>query len=140
MRTVVAASAIFGVTVLVSPALSGQSKGAAKPLAMNGGNGKLYIGTYKGEVEVYDETTEKLVETIKLKTIPRSITPSPDRTRFYALDSRFEQIEVVDMATRKTVDTFKLTVGNEHVRAMTSKVFVKPVQSKRFTGFARHVF
>ena len=40
----------------------------------------MYIGTYKGEIEIYDEATEKLVDKIALKTgIPRSITPSPDR-------------------------------------------------------------
>jgi hypothetical protein len=57
------------------------------------------------------------VDKIALKTgIPRSLTPSPDRTRFYALNSRFEEIEIIDIATRKTIDSFKLTVGNKHVR------------------------
>ncbi len=118
MRSIVALAAVFAAAVLVAPALSGQARGAAKAPAITGGNGKLYIGTYKGEVEVYDEATEKMVDTIKLKTIPRSITPSPDRTRFYALDSRFEQIEIVDIATRKTIDTFKLTTGNKNIRVL----------------------
>ena len=89
-----------------------------RPPALSGGNGTLYIGTYKGEIEIFDEATEKLVGTIKLKTgIPRSLTPSPDRTRFYALDSRFEKIEIIDIATRKTIDTFKLTQRQqEHPR------------------------
>ena len=56
---------------------------------LSGGNGTMYIGTYKGEIEIYDEATEKMVDKIALKTgIPRSLTPSPDRTRFYALNSR----------------------------------------------------
>ena len=77
----------------------------------------MYIGTYKGEIEIYDEATEKMVDKIALKTgIPRSITPSPDRTRFYALNSRFEEIEVIDIASRKTIDSFKLSSGNKHVR------------------------
>ena len=81
------------------PPLAAPSRG---PMA-TGGNGTMYIGTYKGEIEIYDEATEKMVDKIVLKTgIPRSLTPSPDRTRFYALDSRFEQIEVIDIATRKT--------------------------------------
>jgi len=102
--------------------------------AIAGGNGTLYIGTYKGEIEVYDEATEKLVETIKLKTIPRSITPSPDRTRFYALDSRFEQIEIIDIATRKSIDTFKLTTGNKNIltvdlmKRMKDKAFARQVK------------
>ena len=81
----------------------GQGKRRRQAPALTGGNGTLYIGTYKGEIEIYDEATEKLVDKIALKTgIPRSITPSPDRTRFYALNSRFEEIEVVDIASRKT--------------------------------------
>jgi hypothetical protein len=118
MRHIVAVAAVFTAVVLVAPALSGQAKGAAKAPVISGGNGTLYIGTYKGEIEVYDEATEKKIDTIKLKTIPRSITPSPDRTRFYALDSRFEQIEIVDIATRKTTDTFKLTTGNKNIRVL----------------------
>lgn len=118
MRRIVAVAAVCAAVVIVAPALFAQAKGAAKTPVMSGGNGTLYIGTYRGEVEVYDEATEKKVDTIKLKTIPRSITPSPDRTRFYALDSRFEQIEVVDIATRKTLDTFKLTTGNKNIRVL----------------------
>ena len=30
--------------------------------------------------------------------------------------ARFEKIEIVDIATRKTIDSFKLSVGNKHVR------------------------
>ncbi|MEP7118137.1 MAG: hypothetical protein ABI880_11170, partial [Acidobacteriota bacterium] len=47
---------------------------------------------------------------------------SPDRTRFYALDSRFEQIEVVDIATRATIDSFKLTTGNKNIRVTNLQV------------------
>ena len=121
MRRFVAVSAVVAAALLVGPTLSGQTRGAAKSAkapTISGGNGTLYIGTYKGEIEVYDEATEKLVDTIKLKTIPRSITPSPDRTRFYVLDSRFEQIEILDIATRKSIDTFKLTTGNKNLRVL----------------------
>ena len=117
MRRFVALAAICAAVVFAAPAVHGQAKNAAKAPTLSGGNGLLYIGTYKGEVEIYDEATEKLVGTIKLKTgIPRSLTPSPDRTRFYALDSRFEQIEVIDIASRTTIDSFKLTTGNKNVR------------------------
>ena len=119
MRRLVALAAVCAAALTVAPVLSGQSRGAAKAPMLSGGSGTMYIGTYKGEIEVYDEATEKLVETIKLKTgIPRSLTPSPDRTRFYALDSRFEQREIVDIATRKTIDTFRLTSGNKSVRVI----------------------
>jgi hypothetical protein len=116
MRRLVTLAAVCAAALIVAPALSGQSRGA-KPPVITGGTGTLYIGSYKGEIEVYDEATEKLTGTVKLKTgIPRSITFSPDRTRFYALDSRFEQIEIVDVATKRTIDSFKLTSGNKNIR------------------------
>ena len=117
MPRLFAAAAVCAVALTIGPApLAGQARGAKAP-ALTGGTGTLYIGTYKGEIELYDEATEKLTSTIKLKTgIPRSMTFSPDRTRFYALDSRFEQIEIVDVATKQTIDSFKLTTGNKNVR------------------------
>ncbi len=116
MRRLAAVTAVCLASLAVAPSLHGQGRGA-KPAVIAGGPGMFYIGTYKGEVEIYDEATEKLVGTIKLKTgIPRSVTFSPDRSRFYALDSRLEQIEVVDVATRQTLDSFKLTTGNKNIR------------------------
>jgi hypothetical protein len=116
MRRLLAGAAAAAVAVVLAPAATGQSKGAKAP-TLSGGNGTMYIGTYKGEIEIYDEATEKMVDKISLKTgIPRSLTPSPDRTRFYALNSRFEEIEIVDIATRKTIDSFKLSAGNKSIR------------------------
>ncbi|MCC7126020.1 MAG: hypothetical protein IT178_14310 [Acidobacteria bacterium] len=85
-----------------------------------GGNGKLYIGTYAGEIQIFDEATEKLTERIALKTgIPRSLLPSQDRTRFYVLDAHTERIEVVDVASRKTLDTFTLSTANKRTRIIS---------------------
>jgi hypothetical protein len=92
-----------------------------KPAAptVSAGNGKLYIGTYKGEIQIFDEATEKLEGSIVLKTgLPRSLTPSQDRTRFYVLDSTYEKLEVVDIATRRTLNTYTLGSGNKHVRVV----------------------
>lgn len=115
-RSFTFAAVLTAALVGIVPAAA-QNKGA-KPLPMvSAGNGTLYIGTYKGEIEIYDEATEKMVGTIKLKTgIPRSLTPSPDRTRFYALNSTFDEIEIVDIASRASIETFKLTQGNKRVR------------------------
>lgn len=121
MRERLTCAAVLAAAVALAPGVSGQSKPAAKPLpTMSGGNGTMYIGTYKGEVEIYDEATEKLIDKIVLKTgIPRSLTPSPDHTRFYAVNSRFETIEVIDIASRKTLDSFSLSSGNKHVRILS---------------------
>ena len=80
---------------------------AARPDAAAGrstaGNGKLYIGTYKGEIQIFDEATEKIVGTIPLKTgIPRSLTPSRAIGKRSTCSTRtLEKIEIVDIAARK---------------------------------------
>ena len=89
----------------------------ARPLAVNGGDHLLYIGTYAGTIQIFDETTEAMIGDIKLKTgIPRSLTLSQSRSKFYVLDSTLEKIEVVDIATRTTLSTFTLSEGNKQVR------------------------
>jgi len=113
LRTAIAAA---GLALAALAAVSAQGKPAAAP-TISAGNGKIYIGTYKGEIQIFDEATEKLDGSIVLKTgLPRSLTPSQDRTRFYVLDSTFEKLEVVEIATRKTLNTFELSSGNKHTR------------------------
>jgi hypothetical protein len=102
------------VALVGSPALA-QPRPA--PPAVSGGNGLLYIGTYKGEIQIFDEATEKQVGAIALKTgIPRSLVPSQDRQRFYVLDASLEKIEVVDIAARTTLDRFTLSSGTTKTR------------------------
>jgi len=82
-----------------------------------GGDHLLYIGAYDGSIHIIDEATEQKVGGIKLQTgIPRSLTLSQSRTRFYVLDSTLEKIEVVDIPTRSTVSTLTLSEGNKQVR------------------------
>lgn len=109
------------VLALVLPiAAQGPAARFAAASAQTGGSGRMYIGTYAGDIQIFDEATEKVVETIKLKTgIPRSLVPSSDRSRFYVLDSTLEKIEVVDIATRQTIDTFTLSQGNRRTRITT---------------------
>jgi hypothetical protein len=109
---------LLAVTVAGSVALTAQSKPAAPNVSA--GNGKLYIGTYSGDIRIYDEATEKLEDRILLKTgLPRSLLPSQDRSRFYVLDSTYEKLEVVDIATRKSLNTYQLGAGNKHMRVIS---------------------
>jgi hypothetical protein len=108
------AAAVLSAGLLVSA----QPKPAAP--TPTGGNGKLYIGTYAGDIQVIDEATEKLVDRIVLKTgIPRSAIPSQDRTRFYVLDSTYERLEVVDIASKSTLQTYSLREGNRRMRVIS---------------------
>jgi hypothetical protein len=95
----------------VSP--SGQR--ATPPLT--GGNGTLYIGGYPNLIWIIDEATEKVAGTIPIKTgIPRRLTLSRDFKRFYNIDATNEYVEILDIASRTTIDSFKLSDGNRRVR------------------------
>ncbi|MFN2445432.1 MAG: hypothetical protein ABR606_07605 [Vicinamibacterales bacterium] len=115
-RMLASIAALLALAALVS-AQSPGARLAAASATQTGGNGRLYIGTYAGDIQIFDEASEKLVERIALKTgIPRSLVPSADRSRFYVLDSTLEKIEIVDVATRQTIDTFTLSEGNRRTR------------------------
>ena len=88
-----------------------------------GGDQLLYIGTYDGTIHIIDESTDQKVGAIKLETgIPRSLTLSQSRSKFYVLDSTLEKVEVVDIATRTSVSTFTLSEGNKQVRVRGMQV------------------
>lgn len=94
----------------------------AAPGAQNGprptaGDGLLYIGGYPNHIWIIDEATEKMVGTIQAKSgIPRRLGLSRDRTRFYVVDATSEAVEVIDIANRSTIATFRLSNGNRRVR------------------------
>jgi hypothetical protein len=97
----------------LAPGLSAQKK----MQTLSAGTGTLYVGTYAGTILMIDEATEKVAGEIKLKTgIPRSLSLSEDRTKFLVLDSTYQQIELVDIASKRSVDTFTLSEPNTRVR------------------------
>jgi len=82
-----------------------------------GGNGTLYIGGYPNLIWIIDEATARITGTIQVKSgIPRRMGLSRDLTRFYVIDATAEHVEVIDIASRTTIDTFRLTEGNKRVR------------------------
>ncbi len=93
---------------------------AASPLAgqaLNGGNGLMYFGTYAETIKVLDESTFEMIDEIPLSIgLPLNVSPSHNRERLYVTDARFEHVEVIDLATRKSVDRFTLSEGNKTVR------------------------
>ena len=106
---------------LAVAAAAGATVAAQKParfgVGMSGGDHLMYIGTYAGNIQIFDERTETMVGEIKLKTgIPRSLTLSQSRKKFYVLDSTLEKIEVIDIASRQSLSTFTLSEGNTKVR------------------------
>src|SRR5262252_7715695 len=84
---------------------------------VSAGNGTLIIGSYPKQFWIIDEASEKVVGTIPFKSgIPRRTTISRDRKRFYTIEAGMEKIEILDIAARKTIDTFTLSEGNKKVR------------------------
>src|SRR6266498_1446679 len=91
---------------------------AEKP-RVSAGNGTLIIGSYPKQFWIIDEATEKVVGTIPYQSgIPRRTTMTRDRKRFYTIEAGMEKVEIVDIAARKTLDTFTLTEGNKKVRTV----------------------
>jgi hypothetical protein len=112
-RTTLALLASAAMTIAGSAGVSGQRPSAP----LNGGNGTLYIGGYPNVIWIIDEATEKVVGTLQTKTgIPRRLTLSRDQKRFYNIDATNEFVEVLDIASKTTVDSFRLTEGNKRVR------------------------
>ena len=83
----------------------------------SGGDGTLYMGTYAQSIYVIDEATMAVRNEIPLRTgIPIRMTLSQNRERFYTLDATFQHVEVVDIASERSVDNFTLSTGNRTVR------------------------
>jgi hypothetical protein len=113
MRAVLSAVAIACLAVAAG---EGRTQKPA-PVSPSGGDHLMYIGTYAGSIQIFDEATEAMTGEIKLQTgIPRSLTLSQSRTKFYVLDATLEKIEIVAIPTRTTLSTFTLSDGAKQVR------------------------
>ena len=93
------------------------------PAKLTAGTGTIYLGSHAGRVAVIDEATEKLAADIQLKTgMPWAMHVSRDATRLYVQSADQEHFEVIDVASRQTLDTFTLSDGNTHIRALAFDV------------------
>jgi len=95
----------------------------ANPLQPAAGTGTIYLASYAKRLVAIDEATEKVVAEIPLRTgLAWTMRLSHDATRFYVQSADQEHFEVIDIATRRTVDTFSLGSANVHVRALAFDV------------------
>ncbi len=103
--------ALFG---LASAAVQAQGK---EDTRLTGGNSTLYIGGYAHKIYVIDEATEQVVDEIQVTSgMPRNLTLSTDQQRFYLNDMTAEYFEIIDIATRSTLDTLTLSQGSTRTR------------------------
>jgi hypothetical protein len=118
----------LGSAVLVVAGVAMLQAQKSRPAA-TAGNGTLIIGAYPKQFWIIDEATEKIVGTIPFQSgIPRRTALSRDRKRFYTVEAAMEKVEILDIAARKTVDTFSLSEGSRKVRIRS----VEPDPLQRF--------
>ena len=90
------------------------------PPMLSPGNGTLYVGSFAGHFSIIDEATSAIVGKVPFKSgIPRRTALSRDRTRFYTIEADMDKVEILDIASRTTLDVFSLTEGSRIVRIKT---------------------
>ena len=111
-RTVIARrSPAVLAALLAASLLGGVEQGSAQQTAT------WYIPTYSYDILVWDEATERTLDRIRVENfIPNEMLLNEARTRLYVQDATAQHIEVVDLATRRVVDSFTLNEGNTTVR------------------------
>jgi DNA-binding beta-propeller fold protein YncE len=76
----------------------------------------MYAGSFPGQVIVFDEALEKVVDRIPITTgIPRGLSLSYDKKKIYVSTTR-TTLEVIDIVTRKVINQVKLDEGNRLAR------------------------
>lgn len=119
--------AVF-VAALAGAHLPAQSQSTTEG-RLTGGNGTLYIGGYPNLLWIIDEATEKVVGTVHTKGgIPRRLNLTRDKKLFYIVDATQQVVEIVDIASRTTLDTFKLSEGTRRVQINS----IEPDPSNRY--------
>jgi hypothetical protein len=139
--------AVFGASLAPSPValatLGVLTAGSARVAAeepITGGEGTLYMPARPGKVLIANEADFRITGEIPLpKASPGLSYPlqlSPDRKRFYSYCSNLEDIEVVDIATRKVVDAIRFSQGSKKIRfdgyeggALSPRFLALPVRS-----------
>ncbi len=89
----------------------------APAAAQSGGDGTIYMGAYDKSIWVIDERTLEVTDKIEMQTgIPTGFRLSFNRERLYVRDATTHNVEVVDLASRRSIDKFTLSEGNVTVR------------------------
>lgn len=114
-------AALFAALGLTAATLSAQSRPPARPTP-SAGTGTIFVGSYSGHITAVDEATETFTKIPLTTGAPSAVRLSPDRSRFYVQSANYERFEVVDVGARKSLDSFTLSSGQRHVRALAYEV------------------
>jgi len=106
--------------VVAALLLTGPASRARAEEPVSGGRGTLYMASRPGRVLIVDEATFKITGEIPLPRarpgISYPLQLSEDKKRFYSMAINLEEIEIVDIASRKVTSTVTLSEGNKKVR------------------------
>jgi len=117
---VLACGVLAATIALVAAPVGNEGPDAPK---LTGGTGTIYLASYGKRLVAVDEATEKVVAEIPLQNgLAWTMRLSHDASRFYVQNADQEHFEVVDLATRQTIDTFTLGSPDVHVRALAFDV------------------
>jgi hypothetical protein len=116
--------ALSALALLIPATLWAQSNGQGTTTAAipSGGDGTFYVGTYAKNVLVIDEATFAVRDTIPVEVgIPYRMALSTDRRHIYVTEPNMEKVEVLDLASRRSLGQFTLSTPGKQVRiwAMT---------------------
>ena len=111
-RAIAVALGLAGTLAPLAP-LRAQAAGATR----SGGTGTVYVGTYDKKILVLDEATLTIKDSIPVSIgIPYTFGLSFNRQHFYVLDPATENVEIIDIASRKSLEHFTLSTGRTKVK------------------------
>jgi len=115
------ASLLLSASLLFSTPAPLAAQGASA--TVSGGNGTIYASTYSDLITVIDERNFEVVGQIQTQNgIPGRFVLSADRERLYVSDATGYYIEALDLARRRSIDSFTIGSGNERFRIMSFAV------------------
>jgi hypothetical protein len=102
--------------------LAAAARVAAAQDPVSGGSGTLYMSARPGRILIVEEATFRVTGEIPLPRAQPGISYplqlSRDKKRFLSFAPSMEDLEIVDIAARRVVDTVRLSEGNKRVRLM----------------------
>ena len=89
----------------------------ASSSAISGGDGTIYVSTYSDLITVISERGFERVGQIQTQHgIPGRFVVSADQKHLYVSDATGYYIETIDLAGRRSIDSFSIGSGNERFR------------------------
>lgn len=119
MRLAIRRLAVRSAALIALPAfgLAAQSvKQASGDPIPSGGDGTLYVGTYARNILVLDEATMSVRDTLHTSVGIPEISLSFDKKHLYVTDPGDEKVEILDLATKRSLGMFTLSHDSVRVR------------------------